>query len=85
MFSGARLDSSMLQNYARYIIHHNTSSDSNDNSNIVENFSQISELLKKYSIGDGVVQVQNLLDDVMNQLKIMSDVLKGRGDKIFKL
>ena len=70
----------MLQNYAKYIIHHNSTNDNKINSNIVENFSELSELLKNYSTGDGLVQVQHLLDDVMSQIKSMIGILKRQGE-----
>ena len=70
----------MLQNYAKYIIHHNTSTDTKVNSIVIENFSELSEILKKYSTGDGVVQVQHLLQDVMSLIKSMIEILKEHGD-----
>ncbi|XP_070503859.1 uncharacterized protein [Chironomus tepperi] len=78
-FSGTRLDSSMLQNYAKYIIQHNSSTSTNVDSMTFNTFSEISDLLKKYSTGDGVIQVQNLLQDVMIQIKAMIDILKAQG------
>lgn len=72
----------MLQNYAKYIILNNTSTEASVNSIVFETFSEISELLKKYSTGDGVVQLQNLLLDVMNQMKSMIEILKGQGESI---
>jgi len=70
----------MLQNYAKYVIHQDTSTDTKVNSIVIENFSELSEILKKYSTGDGVVQVQQLLQDVMSQIKSMIDILKGHGN-----
>ncbi|KAL7010913.1 hypothetical protein ACKWTF_014011 [Chironomus riparius] len=78
-FSGARLDSLKLQNYAKYIIQQNSTNKSEVNSITFENFSELSELLKNYSTRDGVVQVQHLLDEVMSQIKSMIEILKSQG------
>ncbi|CAG9810086.1 unnamed protein product [Chironomus riparius] len=78
-FSGARLDSLKLQNYAKYIIQQNSTNKSEVNSITFENFSELSELLKNYSTRDGAVQVQHLLDEVMSQIKSMIEILKSQG------